>query len=106
MRCAHFPFILDNIRGKGIPVRFAGERWWRPIVEQSHFTPAFLLPIRGLSTATSPLGERNHPVVTAVAILACHAVRNDPLLTDDVSGKRETFVRVHVLLIETLTATT
>jgi len=52
------------------------------------------------------LGERNHPVVIAVAVLACHAVRNDPLLTDDVSGKRETFVRVHVLLKETLTATT
>ena len=55
---------------------------------------------------TSPLGERNHPVVITVAVLACHAVRNDPLLTDDVSGKRETFVRVHVLLKETLTATT
>jgi len=50
---------------------------------------------------TSPLGERNHPVVIAVAVLACHAVCNDPLLTDDVSGKRETLVRVHVLLKET-----
>jgi hypothetical protein len=76
------------------------------VVGQIHFTPALLLRIRGLSTATSPLGERNHPVVIAVAVLACHAVRNDPLLTDDVSGKRETFVRVHVLPKETLTATT
>jgi len=75
------------------------------VVEQSHFTPAFLLPIRGLSTATSPLGE-HHPVVIAVAVLACHAVRNDPLLTDDVSGKREAFVPLYVLLKETLTATT
>ena len=71
------------------------------VVGQIHFTPRFLLPIRGLSTVTSPLGERNHPVVIAVAVLACHAVRNDRLLTDDVSGKPETFLRVRVLLKET-----